>query len=89
MTTLTDEQKGILAVVELNKIVPRLEVKKEWRLGRLRFVYNWRSKKNLWGRFGGGWNWELGFMAGGKTVILNLLVASLRISWHEEAKPNG
>ena len=22
--------------------------------------------------FGGGWNWELGFQAGGKTLILNL-----------------
>jgi hypothetical protein len=44
-----------------------------------RFVYNRRSKDNLWGRFGGGWNWELGFQAGGRTVIVNLLVASVRI----------
>lgn len=39
------------------------------------------DKKKYWGRFGGGWNWKLGFQAGGKTVILNLLVFSIIIEF--------
>ena len=76
---ITPAERGIIDIVRLNKATPRVEVRREWQLGRWRFVYNRRSSKNLWGRFGGGWNWELGFQAGGSTVILNLLVASLRI----------
>lgn len=30
------------------------------------------------GRFGGGWQWKLGLQGGGRTLIVNLLVASLR-----------
>lgn len=39
-----------------------------------------RPKSALWGRFGGGWNWSLGFQAGGRTLIVNLLTFSVRIS---------
>lgn len=54
---------------------------KRWKVGRLEFTYERRGSDNLMGRFGGGWNWELGFVAGGRTIILNLLVSSLRIHW--------
>jgi hypothetical protein len=64
-----------------------IEVRRKVTIGRLEVTYSRRSSKNLWGRFGGGWQWSLGFEAGrwtrdyGFTVILNLLVASLRIHW--------
>lgn len=77
---LTAEEAAIVAITRINKQESKLEVRKEWRIGRLRVVYNWRSKKNLWGRFGGGWNWNLGFQASSRTVIVNLLVASLRFN---------
>ncbi len=61
---------------------------KKFNIGKFEFVYERKDKSSLMGRFGGGWNWELGFRAGGKTVILLLLIASLRItylggSWYE------
>lgn len=47
------------------------------------------------GRFGGGWQWELGFQTGslspqqlkeyGFTLIINLLVASIRINYRTNA----
>lgn len=46
--------------------------------GGYRFTLRHR-KAGLMGRFGGGWNWVLGFQASGPTLILNLLVVSLRI----------
>lgn len=38
------------------------------------------------GRFGGGWQWKLGFQAGNLsrrrgTIIVSLLVCSVRIEW--------
>jgi hypothetical protein len=59
----------------------------ERRVGRVKFVFNWRATPGPWGRFGGGWNWAIGFEAGGSTVMLHLLVAMLRVSWHKEVKP--
>jgi hypothetical protein len=58
----------------------------ERRVGRVKFVFNWRAAPGPWGRFGGGWNWALGFEAGGSTVMLHLLVAMLRVSWHKEGE---
>jgi len=77
---LSVQEAAAVEIMRLNKATPRKEVRREWRIGRWRFVYNRRSKDSLWGRFGGGWNWELGFQIGGSTVIINLLVASLRIN---------
>lgn len=38
-----------------------------------------RSKKNLWGRFGGGWNFKLGIDGGGwSSWIINLCIMSIR-----------
>lgn len=83
------EKDGIIAICELNRNSKRIEIVKEWTIGRIRIKFEWRSKKNLWGRFGGGWNWELGFQASGKTVILNLLIASLRIEIKKKKRQKG
>lgn len=45
--------------------------------------YGWRGTPGM-GRFGGGWNWCLGFRAGGKTIYLELLVGAISISWYPE-----
>lgn len=33
------------------------------------------------GRFGGGWQWKLGFQAARGTLIISLLVFDIRIDW--------
>jgi hypothetical protein len=76
---LSLQEAAIVDIVRLNKAVPRKEVRREGQLMGWRFVYTRRFKDNLWGRFGGGWNWKLGADIGGCTIILNLLVASVRI----------
>jgi hypothetical protein len=74
---LTTEEKLIVEVCRVNKRVSRKEIYKKWVIGKLHIAFNWQSKKNFWGRFGGGWNWNLGFQAGGNTIIFNLLICSL------------
>jgi hypothetical protein len=81
MMDLSLEEKFIIEVCRANKITPRKEINKSWAVGRLCIGFTWRSKKNFWGRFGGGWNWELGFQAGGNTLILNILICSLTFCW--------
>ncbi len=84
-----DEARGILAMVQLNRVWPKDEIKIERSLGRLSVKFHWQSRNNLWGRFGGGWQWELGFQAGVgfRTVIVNLLICSLR--FHLAKKEEG
>lgn len=77
---LSVQEEAIVEMVRYNKATPRLGVLREFTLGRTKMVYTRRSSQNLWGRFGGGWNWKLGVMIGGSTVLLDLLVASVRIS---------
>ena len=36
------------------------------------------------GRFGGGWQWKLGFQIGGRTLIVSLLVADLIFTLEEQ-----
>jgi hypothetical protein len=47
---------------------------------RLRVTWLHQGPDEWAGRFGGGWQWEVGFQAGARfrTVIANLLVASVR-----------
>jgi hypothetical protein len=75
-TTLLE--RYYVGIMRLNKLLPGQEITKKFSIGRLEITFNWRSRKNLWGRFGGGWNWELGFQIGSTTVIVNLLIFSLR-----------
>lgn len=53
-------------------------------LGRLQISPKMRNKKQAMGRFGGGWNWKFGFQAGGSTLIIDLLVMSIRIEWEKK-----
>jgi hypothetical protein len=33
------------------------------------------------GRFGGGWNWQVGIQAGGPSVLIHLLICTLRFDF--------
>jgi hypothetical protein len=52
----------------------------------MKITYKHNSPKGLWGRFGGGWQWKLGFQADAKfkTIILNLLIFYIRIEFGKE-----
>lgn len=39
------------------------------------------------GRFGGGWKWKLGIACGGREIILDLILGSIRISFIKEKQP--
>ena len=58
--------------------MPEYFINKSIKFGRLKITFQWRNKDNLFGRFGGGWNWELGFQLGMNTLIINLLVCCIR-----------
>ena len=58
-------------------------MKKEINIGKIRIVLNFVTKDCFMGRFGGGWDGKLGFQAGGRTIIFNLLTFSLRIEKRE------
>lgn len=49
--------------------------------GEYRLIIQWLSKKAPMGRFGGGWNWALGFKACNSGMVLNLLVFLIRFDW--------
>lgn len=80
MSHWIDEERGILAICRYNKTTGIGRVVRKLEIGRVRIKYERRFKSNLWGRFGGGWDWKVGIQAGGTTVIINLLVASLRFA---------
>ena len=77
-----DDRKdaAILEVVHHNRKHPPVQIDRRWSLFGFYFHYKRRSSRGLMGRFGGGWNWKFGFQIGGSTVILNLLVANIRIT---------
>jgi len=79
------EQKGILAICALNKLDREREIYKRIRLGKLNVSFQWRSPKRFWGRFGGGWQWALGFEVAKRTLNLNCLVFNVMI-WREGRK---
>ncbi len=74
------EANGILALCALNKLEGRKEIRKRFNIGALRVSFCWKSSKCLMGRFGGGWQWALGFRSSGSTLLLDCLVFSLMIS---------
>jgi len=73
------EMKGILSIVALNKLSPKDEIVKKWSVLGFEIKFRWRSKNNLWGRFGGGWNWALGFEASGSSINIMLLIFTIGI----------
>ena len=53
---------------------------KTTRIFGYKVTYTHRDKADSFGRFGGGWNWIIGVQFGGRTMIINLLVCSIRIT---------
>ena len=49
-------------------------------IGRITIKIEQRKSKG-WGRFGGGWNWVLGIQVGSTSLIINLIILSIRISY--------
>ena len=82
----TNEEAWILSVVRLNKLWPKKELVFSRTIGSLKIEFEWRSSKNLWGRFGGGWNWKLGFQLGGSTLIISLLICSITFNLKQRDK---
>ena len=78
----TEQEQGWLAIMRLNKAEKRVEIDKKLTLGPVLVRFHWRSKKSLWGRFGGGWNWKLGVQWGSTTAIFSLLVCDLTIKFN-------
>jgi hypothetical protein len=82
---LTNEEKGFLSIIRLNKLWPKPKTD-EWLVNKRIYIGFYeihiekKSKKELWGRFGGGWNWIVGIEIGGKSIIINWLVGTIRIS---------
>lgn len=74
---ITKREKGIVAMVRYNLQYPPKEIRKEWIIGRFSITFSWTSSKGLWGRFGGGWQWCLGFEFSGRTLAFNLLIFRL------------
>lgn len=44
--------------------------------------YGWRGSDGM-GRFGGGWNWCLGFRAGGSSIYIALLIGAISFNWYK------
>lgn len=52
---------------------------KKIKIRRLELTFSMQRSDGFMGRFGGGWNWKIGFQAGGRTVIISLLIMDIRI----------
>jgi hypothetical protein len=72
-------ERWAIEVMRLNKKVGIDAFVYRWEWFGRRFKFEKRSADNIWGRFGGGWQWEVGVQVGTSSVIINLLVCSLRI----------
>jgi hypothetical protein len=68
---------------------PEYLIKRTIIISRLKTTIKMRSAKTFWGRFGGGWNWKIGIQAGGKTVIVSLLVLSITFDWTKTEPSRG
>lgn len=54
-------------------------IDRSWTFGRWKVHVRWRRGDGIMGRFGGGWQWELGVQVGGSTVLFNLVFLSVSI----------
>ena len=45
----------------------------------MKISLHYNKANSLLGRFGGGWNWKLGFQIGYKTLLISLLICEIRI----------
>jgi hypothetical protein len=84
---MTSKEDAMVFIMRMNKeikrIYPETEIRKKWTFFGFDIRYSRRSKNCLWGRFGGGWNWEFGIQIGGETICFNLLIAQLQITWRK------
>ena len=67
---------------EVQTLLGKRVIMREWKcdIGPYTLHYTRRSSKSTMGRFGGGWQWNIGAQWGRTTLIINLLVASVRIT---------
>ena len=85
MEKLNAEEEFVVAVTRMNRKEKKTEWRRKWECGRWSVVVQWRSSKSFWGRFGGGWQWELGFQAARGTIIFNLLIFSITVNRKSKA----
>ena len=81
-----DEQRGWLSIMALNRLDPYEEFRRRWNWGRFQFSFRLRSSKMLMGRLGAGWQWGIGIQGSKSSILLYLLICSLRISWKRITK---
>ena len=62
---------------------------RKWQIGRLKISFHYKSANRFWGRFGGGWQWALGFRSGGNTLLIDLLICSVSCSIVRCPAPKG
>jgi hypothetical protein len=76
-----EEENFWIWMLRRNNSEPILQIEKSWKIKRFKIRFSWRSAKNTWGRFGGGWNWKCGFSIGGTCIYFHLLIADLSFSY--------
>lgn len=54
---------------------------KHCKLWKFKITLDHQTPSSIWGRFGGGWNWMLGIRVGGHTLMIHLLILSIRIEY--------
>lgn len=86
VSEISPKEAFYLWVMRRNEKEKTDRVKRAITIGRLTIDYERRRKTEFWGRFGGGWNWNLGFQASGRTIIFNLLISSVRFHLAEKEK---
>lgn len=80
---MTRTKKGYLKLPFLNLYVKGSRC--PWHEKSEGVKYGWNPYKDAgWGRFGGGWKWKLGIMAGGSTLIVEWIFGSTRICWNKD-----
>jgi hypothetical protein len=85
------EQEGILALAALSKLDRKeyTNIEKVWHAPGYNVSFSYRSSKRWMGRFGGGWNWALGFKVGSTCLLLECLVFQIMISKRAKVVSNG
>lgn len=62
---------------------PWQKQKMHWSMDQRQENYGWFHKSPM-GRFGGGWNYKLGFALASRTLMLDLLFGIVTISWKKK-----
>ena len=61
------------------------EFRKRWEFGRFSIKFSWRDSEGM-GRFGGGWNWSIGFRLSKSTILFSLLFCELTFTLSKPKK---